>query len=84
MQSWGRIRIIRLKEELSSTVKERQRLKESERILVQTFDTLRMHYEQSRECVQCKQCGLSFISESEMKKHQQSSHTQKFTHMFPF
>ena len=52
------IRNIRLKEELSSTVKERQRLKESERILVQTFDTLRMHYEQSRECVQWKQCGL--------------------------
>ena len=73
-----KVQNLKLQEELGNVVKERQRLKESERILVQTFDTLKMYYEKPENMAQCSQCGLTCASESELKKHKLSSHTQVF------
>ena len=67
-----KVQNLKLQEELGNVVKERQRLKESERILVQTFDTLKMYYEKPENMAQCSQCGLTCASESELKKHKLS------------
>ena len=73
-----KIQNLKLQGELSNVVKESQRLKESERILVQTFDTLKVYYEKPQNIVECSQCGISCANESELRKHKQDNHTQVF------
>ena len=67
---------LKIQEELSSVVKERQRLRESERILVQTFDTLKNYYEKPQVAIDCAKCGLSCINEAELKMHRETAHGQ--------
>ena len=73
-----KIQNLRSQEELSSAVKEKQRLKESERILVETFDTLKTFYEKPQASVHCRECGVTCTNEVELNKHREAKHNQVF------
>ena len=73
-----KIKKIRVEEELRSTIKEKQRLKESERILVQTFDTLKTFYEKPSEQKGCDDCVFSCNTEAELNVHKQTEHTVRY------
>ena len=53
-------------------------MRESERILVQTFDTLKLHYENPSTTTNCSKCSYSCRNEIELKEHTETVHTQIF------
>ena len=73
-----KIRKLRVEEELSCVVKERERLKESERILVQTFDTLKTYYEKPTGTFQCDSCDFRFKNQAELRDHNQRNHVERY------
>ena len=70
-----KIQNLRMKEELRSIVKEKERVQESERILLNTFDTLKSYYERPTDSLKCTQCGFTCKDKSELDRHNQTSHT---------
>ena len=76
------IKKIRVEEELSSVVKENQKLKESERILLETFDTLKKYYEKSENLeFNCRKCRFSCKTKEELDKHKENEHGLNFSCM---
>ena len=74
------IRKMRVEEELRSAVIENQKLKESERILVETFDTLKAYYGKSNnQEIKCEKCEFSFKSKEELSLHKEQKHVLEFS-----
>ena len=74
-----KIKKLRVEGELNSVVKERNRLKESERILVETFATLKTFYEKQKESFPCDICDITCSSPTDLQNHKERSHQVRFT-----
>ena len=60
---------LKVEDELRSVVSERQKMKDTERILLQTFDTLKDYYDQNGQKFTCSHCGQDCGNALNLKKH---------------
>ena len=74
------IKKIRVEEELRSAIKEKQKLKESERILLETFDTLKAYYGKSNDQeINCDKCRYTCRSKEELSIHKKEEHAIEYS-----